>query len=61
MFSLHPLAPADGFDQDSSCYEWAEYNLPAAPDMAVLREYNEKHAGREALWPALDATIAATV
>lgn len=52
---LRIFAPADGFGKDSPYYEWAEYNLPAATDMAVLQEHNERHAIREESTGYVDA------
>lgn len=48
MFSLPTSAPAHAQTEDEShFYEWAEYNLPGASDLNVLREENTRRAERD--------------
>lgn len=50
MFSLFACAPTDDRGgEESSNYEWAEYNLPAPPDLDVLREQIRQRAERGVL------------
>lgn len=45
MFSLFAFKSAsDHSNEEPLNYEWAEYNLPAAADIAILREQNTRAA-----------------
>ena len=50
MFSLFtPKPAADHRNEEPLNYEWAEYNLPTAADIAILRKQNEPVPECEAL------------
>lgn len=50
MFSLFASKPAtDHGNEESLNYEWAEYNLPTAAEVAILREQNKRPAEYAAL------------
>lgn len=43
MFSLFSFEPAtDHGNEEALNYEWAEFNLPTAADVAILREQNTR-------------------